>query len=937
MTVTTSNSYPNQNGSRTVYDFTFDVIELDDVFCKIDGELVPSTDYTVGTPQQNQVTFNTAPVGDLVIFRESDAEPITAVFQPGNPIRAVDLNDNFKQLLYLVQEDQGNIAEGDASLQDQINILEEEKVSTIVGESPITATRVDQEVTVGIDNASSSQDGAMSKEDKAKLDTIAAGAQPGTVTRVTGALPVRVDNHTTTPFITVDKATQNADGIMSKEDKEKLDSVQFVEVHNATFQEAIDGTRKTFTLDHRANSAYDLTVSVNGIIQQANVHYTWDAALDQITFISPPPINSEYWITISGFQMADGTVGGFQTTATLPTAPGNFAQALRLIAPYETYDDDVPFQKDVNQLFNTTNLKSALNAARTSNLIDFTQDTSVQGYWVHTEDKGTGDVPDVSEFFAYDSDGNNEQQFSDVAQFVFNDNGIAANPGTENKLETARIGDQLVVQELQNNHFGQYVITDIVTENKDGVIYRTFDVKVYKQGQRAFGDVQFFAHCSVRVMRPVYTVVMDEQPFVSSRGVLWYRESDDVLSISNYGDGFIGIGPQWTEINGSGGGGDYLPLTGGSISGNLSVSGSISNVGGILLAGPKESALRVYDTQGGQVFDVHCDKFGVGAQYYGAVEQPNHIATKEYVDSVDLDDRYLPLTGGTMKATFSMGNKQITALGDPVQPGQAANKRYVDDNFLKLTGGSMTGNIIMNGTDLTTHLSLRNTRNGDVNWMEMASNGQNNISFDKSGGEARLYVHNDFTPFQICGNKGNKMSGEPFLRIDQEGNMVLQHLIDPTEEHQAVSKAYLDRQIKPPGLAKYKFAGDRNIVNLRPGEFCGFDAQNNPQSVLESISTIAFHGQDIDGNRPAPDDDVVSFDLGWASVFQILNSDATRTYLRATGGSHKLDDYLVFQYNKDADIYYVAWANERQVTFPSTFVRFTNSQTVTLRFPDWFL
>ena len=58
---------------------------------------------------------------------------------------------------------------------------------------------------------------------------------------------------------------------------------------------------------------------------------------------------------------------------------------------------------------------------------------------------------------------------------------------------------------------------------------------------------------------------------MSYRGALWYRESDDVLSISNYETGYAGgIGPQWTEINGGGPGAnpdDYLKLTGGTITG----------------------------------------------------------------------------------------------------------------------------------------------------------------------------------------------------------------------------------------------------------------------------------------------------------------------------------------------------------------------------------
>ena len=55
---------------------------------------------------------------------------------------------------------------------------------------------------------------------------------------------------------------------------------------------------------------------------------------------------------------------------------------------------------------------------------------------------------------------------------------------------------------------------------------------------------------------------------------------------------------------------DYLPLSGGSIAGDLAVTGTISNQGGYFLAGPKDKALRVYDLQGGAVFDAHCDRYG---------------------------------------------------------------------------------------------------------------------------------------------------------------------------------------------------------------------------------------------------------------------------------------------------------------------------------------
>ena len=95
---------------------------------------------------------------------------------------------------------------------------------------------------------------------------------------------------------------------------------------------------------------------------------------------------------------------------------------------------------------------------------------------------------------------------------------------------------------------------------------------------------------------------------------------------------------------------EYLPLGGGSIAGNLSISGSLSNQGGIMLAGPKDKGFYVYDLQGGAVFSAYGDKFGAGAQYFGAVDQAKHVATKEYVDS-SIGNIEIPEAGGGLGFT----------------------------------------------------------------------------------------------------------------------------------------------------------------------------------------------------------------------------------------------------------------------------------------------
>jgi hypothetical protein len=66
----------------------------------------------------------------------------------------------------------------------------------------------------------------------------------------------------------------------------------------------------------------------------------------------------------------------------------------------------------------------------------------------------------------------------------------------------------------------------------------------------------------------------------------------------------------------------------------------------------------------------------------------NHAANKAYVDSFVLGGKYVPLSGGTMTGYLS--------VLEPVLINHAATKKYVDDRtvsgqFLPLSGGSMTG------------------------------------------------------------------------------------------------------------------------------------------------------------------------------------------------------------------------------------------------------
>ena len=97
----TQNSFTG-NGSTTTYSFTFPYLKQDEIKASLDG--TATTAFT--TPTATTVQFNTAPGSGvkIKIFRETDTDSLAATFYAGSAIKSEDLNDNFTQNLYAVQE-----------------------------------------------------------------------------------------------------------------------------------------------------------------------------------------------------------------------------------------------------------------------------------------------------------------------------------------------------------------------------------------------------------------------------------------------------------------------------------------------------------------------------------------------------------------------------------------------------------------------------------------------------------------------------------------------------------------------------------------------------------------------------------------------------------------------------------------------------------------
>lgn len=104
MTVITSNTYTG-DGVTALFPVSFPYIEASDVDVTVDGVSISRvTDWIFTTSSVVQI-FNIPAVGQTIkITRNTTEDALKSTFFPGSAIRARDLNDNFTQTLYVVQE-----------------------------------------------------------------------------------------------------------------------------------------------------------------------------------------------------------------------------------------------------------------------------------------------------------------------------------------------------------------------------------------------------------------------------------------------------------------------------------------------------------------------------------------------------------------------------------------------------------------------------------------------------------------------------------------------------------------------------------------------------------------------------------------------------------------------------------------------------------------
>lgn len=218
---------------------------------------------------------------------------------------------------------------------------------------------------------------------------------------------------------------------------------------------------------------------------------------------------------------------------------------------------------------------------------------------------------------------------------------------------------------------------------------------------------------SVYAWKPIegISVATGSMPVSPSTGELWYDSSVPQLKIYD-GSSFVSVAAQ------------YLPLSGGTLSGPIALSGNkitgvgtptasqdvankqyvdnaITGIGSIYLptaggtmtgtltmssAAITMSNANLSMTNGQLIFTSPPSGVAInaGAGRVSNVGSPTAGTDAITRDFADLN--YLKTSGGTMSGAIAMGTNKITGLGTPTNSTDATTKNYVDTTFAPLSG-----------------------------------------------------------------------------------------------------------------------------------------------------------------------------------------------------------------------------------------------------------
>ena len=242
-----SNSYVG-NGSTVLYSFTFPYIETTDLRVSLDA--VETTSYILANA--TTIQLNTAPASGVAIkiFRVTADSDLKSVFFPGSAVRARDLNDNFTQSLFVVQE--ARAVSDTASTQSaaaEVSAATANTNATAAATSAATATT--QATAAAASASTASAQATQASTDATAAQTSATAAAASSVTAASEAAQAATDSAS---------AITTAQGAVTTANSAATDAASAISTANAA----------TSAANAAATTANSATTTANGAVTTAN-------------------------------------------------------------------------------------------------------------------------------------------------------------------------------------------------------------------------------------------------------------------------------------------------------------------------------------------------------------------------------------------------------------------------------------------------------------------------------------------------------------------------------------------------------------------------------------------------------------------------------------------------------------------------------------------
>ena len=314
---------------------------------------------------------------------------------------------------------------------------------------------------------------------------------------------------------------------------------------------------------------------------------------------------------------------------------------------------------------------------------------------------------------------------------------------------------------------------------------------------------------------------------------------------------------------------------------------------------------------------------------------------------------------GSDSVNFDVPIKLLPSA-EPTADDHAVTKGYVDaatggGPFLPLSGGNLTGKLNINvnsGEALTINTDkVKFWSSGAVAIDPNYNNFKNNefVTKEYTDNAITTAINNvdldDYLPLtggQMTGPiTSNRDQGDYAFRVETAGAHTLtiwnDGVIESTRtgfnDTHLVTKKYVDEKVGGGGktLPVYSFAV-RNWGSLRPGEVSFVDASGGGISNFDSCKGIIFHATDFNGDR-AMSYGSNSFTSDLGSALNILSESGSDLYFRIAE-VQKATGFVKVSYGKNEDSWWFAWDSTEVTVKPGGFNQVSNGFKFSLQCPD---